>query len=94
MNDWSKMVTFSKVVIGFSVLFLQKSNILIFKKIAMKYERNFSSSFSYRIAPLPPPPLLPPLATNYRTPYDDAYYFYGARNTFDPSLAYCKLSIG
>ncbi|XP_055205442.1 centrosome and spindle pole-associated protein 1 isoform X11 [Gorilla gorilla gorilla] len=43
---------------------------------------------SPRIAPLPPPPLLPPLATNYRTPYDDAYYFYGARNTFDPSLAY------
>ncbi|XP_036194354.1 centrosome and spindle pole-associated protein 1 isoform X10 [Myotis myotis] len=41
-----------------------------------------------RIAPLPPPPLLPPLATNYRTPYDDAYYFYGARNTMDPSLAY------
>ncbi|XP_046498023.1 centrosome and spindle pole-associated protein 1 isoform X6 [Equus quagga] len=41
-----------------------------------------------RIVPLPPPPLLPPLATNYRTPYDDAYYFYGARNTLDPSLAY------
>ncbi|XP_032277629.1 centrosome and spindle pole-associated protein 1 isoform X8 [Phoca vitulina] len=41
-----------------------------------------------RIAPLPPPPLLPPLASNYRTPYDDAYYFYGARNTLDPSLAY------
>ncbi|KAM5210828.1 centrosome and spindle pole-associated protein 1 isoform 3-T8 [Hipposideros larvatus] len=41
-----------------------------------------------RIAPLPPPPLLPPLAANYRTPYDDAYYFYGARNTLDPGLAY------
>ncbi|KAF6099029.1 centrosome and spindle pole associated protein 1 [Phyllostomus discolor] len=41
-----------------------------------------------RIVPLAPPPLLPPLATNYRTPYDDAYYFYGARNTMDPSLAY------
>ncbi|XP_074242833.1 centrosome and spindle pole-associated protein 1 isoform X7 [Saimiri boliviensis] len=41
-----------------------------------------------RIAPLPPPPLPPALATNYRTPYDDAYYFYGARNTLDPSLAY------
>ncbi|XP_073924669.1 centrosome and spindle pole-associated protein 1 isoform X4 [Castor canadensis] len=41
-----------------------------------------------RVAPLPPPPLLPPLATNYRTPYDDAYYFYGTRNTLDPSLAY------
>ncbi|XP_032615510.1 centrosome and spindle pole-associated protein 1 isoform X9 [Hylobates moloch] len=43
---------------------------------------------SPRIAPLPPPPMLPPLATNYRTPYDDTYYFYGARNTLDPSLAY------
>ncbi|XP_068381787.1 centrosome and spindle pole-associated protein 1 isoform X9 [Eschrichtius robustus] len=40
------------------------------------------------VAALPPPSLLPPLATNYRTPYDDAYYFYGARNTLDPSLAY------
>ncbi|XP_036089175.1 centrosome and spindle pole-associated protein 1 isoform X2 [Rousettus aegyptiacus] len=41
-----------------------------------------------RVAPLPPPPILPPLATSYRTPYDDAYYFYGARNTLNPSLAY------
>lgn len=40
-----------------------------------------------RIVPLPPPPMLPPLA-NYRTPYDDAYYFYGARNTLDPSISY------
>ncbi|XP_051015225.1 centrosome and spindle pole-associated protein 1 isoform X18 [Acomys russatus] len=38
-----------------------------------------------RILPLPPPPLLPP---NYRTPYDDAYYFYGARNPLDPNIAY------
>ncbi|KAH0521568.1 Centrosome and spindle pole associated protein 1 [Microtus ochrogaster] len=38
-----------------------------------------------RIVPLPPPPLLPPLAANYRTPYDDAYYYYGARNTLDPN---------
>ncbi|XP_028720393.1 centrosome and spindle pole-associated protein 1 isoform X1 [Peromyscus leucopus] len=42
-----------------------------------------------RIMPLPPPPLLPTMASNYRTPYDDAYYFYGARNTLDPSIAYC-----
>ncbi|XP_048363427.1 centrosome and spindle pole-associated protein 1 isoform X4 [Sphaerodactylus townsendi] len=42
-----------------------------------------------RIAPLPPPPPPPPtLTANYRTPYDDAYYFYGARNPLDPSLAY------
>uniref|UniRef100_A0A8B9E2Q9 Centrosome and spindle pole associated protein 1 n=1 Tax=Anser cygnoides TaxID=8845 RepID=A0A8B9E2Q9_ANSCY len=45
-----------------------------------------------RLAPIPPPP--PPVLTdNYRTPYDDAYYFYGARNPLDPSLAYCKLMI-
>uniref|UniRef100_A0A8C5SN91 Centrosome and spindle pole associated protein 1 n=1 Tax=Laticauda laticaudata TaxID=8630 RepID=A0A8C5SN91_LATLA len=43
-----------------------------------------------RIAPLPPP-LAPPILTDsYRTPYDDAYYFYGTRNPLDPSLAYCK----
>ncbi|XP_069076392.1 centrosome and spindle pole-associated protein 1 isoform X2 [Pleurodeles waltl] len=40
-----------------------------------------------RIVAVPPPPL-PRLAENYRTPYDDAYYFYGARNPLDPSLAY------
>ncbi|KAM9304207.1 centrosome and spindle pole-associated protein 1 isoform 7-T7 [Morus bassanus] len=40
-----------------------------------------------RLAPMPPPP--PPVLTdNYRTPYDDAYYFYGVRNPLDPSLAY------
>ncbi|XP_053105235.1 centrosome and spindle pole-associated protein 1 isoform X2 [Hemicordylus capensis] len=45
-----------------------------------------------RIAPLPPPP--PPILTdNYRTPYDDAYYFYGARNPLDPSLAYYGTSV-
>uniref|UniRef100_A0A8C2YBD0 Centrosome and spindle pole associated protein 1 n=1 Tax=Coturnix japonica TaxID=93934 RepID=A0A8C2YBD0_COTJA len=45
-----------------------------------------------RLAPMPPPP--PPVLTdNYRTPYDDAYYFYGARNPLDPNLAYCKLLV-
>uniref|UniRef100_A0A8B9RYW0 Centrosome and spindle pole associated protein 1 n=1 Tax=Accipiter nisus TaxID=211598 RepID=A0A8B9RYW0_9AVES len=45
-----------------------------------------------RLAPMPPPP--PPILTdNYRTPYDDAYYFYGVRNPLDPNLAYCKLMI-
>ncbi|KFQ87573.1 Centrosome and spindle pole-associated protein 1, partial [Phoenicopterus ruber ruber] len=40
-----------------------------------------------RLAPMPPPP--PPVLTdNYRTPYDDAYYFYGVRNPLDPNLAY------
>ncbi|XP_053322946.1 centrosome and spindle pole-associated protein 1 isoform X2 [Spea bombifrons] len=40
-----------------------------------------------RIASIPPPQ--PPILTdNYKTPYDDAYYFYGARNPLDPNLAY------
>lgn len=48
--------------------------------------------FSLRVVPMPPP--LPPVLTdNYRTPYDDAYYFYGARNPLDPNLAYCELMI-
>ncbi|XP_055459295.1 centrosome and spindle pole-associated protein 1 isoform X11 [Psammomys obesus] len=41
-----------------------------------------------RILPLPPPSVLLPLAPNYRTPYDDVYYYYGARNTLDPNIAY------
>ncbi|XP_068788672.1 centrosome and spindle pole-associated protein 1 isoform X4 [Struthio camelus] len=40
-----------------------------------------------RLAAMPPPPP-PALTDNYRTPYDDAYYFYGARNPLDPNLAY------
>nr|XP_020144430.1 centrosome and spindle pole-associated protein 1 isoform X13 [Microcebus murinus] len=58
-----------------------------------RFESDFDRRFlrvypNDRIGPLPPPHLLPPLATNFRTPYDDAYYFYGARNTLDPSLTY------
>ncbi|XP_071593821.1 centrosome and spindle pole-associated protein 1 isoform X3 [Heliangelus exortis] len=45
-----------------------------------------------RLAPMPPPP--PPVLTdNYRTPYDDAYYFYGVRNPLDPNLAYCGAGV-
>ncbi|XP_025023324.1 centrosome and spindle pole-associated protein 1 [Python bivittatus] len=56
------------------------------------YHRGLSSALGEmlapRIAPLPPP-LPPPILTDsYRTPYDDAYYFYGTRNPLDPSLAY------
>uniref|UniRef100_UPI00398F1A85 centrosome and spindle pole-associated protein 1 isoform X2 n=1 Tax=Pristiophorus japonicus TaxID=55135 RepID=UPI00398F1A85 len=40
-----------------------------------------------RIAAVPPPP--PPVLTeHYQTPYDHAYYFYGARNPLDPNLTY------
>ncbi|XP_053875040.1 centrosome and spindle pole-associated protein 1 isoform X5 [Malaclemys terrapin pileata] len=55
------------------------------------FHRGLSNTFGEivapRIAPLPPPPP-PTLTDNYRTPYDDAYYFYGARNPLDPNLAY------
>uniref|UniRef100_A0A8D2ISC6 Centrosome and spindle pole associated protein 1 n=1 Tax=Varanus komodoensis TaxID=61221 RepID=A0A8D2ISC6_VARKO len=59
------------------------------------FHRGLSTTLGEMLAPriqtLPPAPApLPPpiLADNYRTPYDDAYYFYGARNPLDPSLAY------
>ncbi|XP_042321146.1 centrosome and spindle pole-associated protein 1 isoform X3 [Sceloporus undulatus] len=35
-------------------------------------------------APVPPPVV----TDNYKTPYDDAYYYYGARNPLDPNLAH------
>ncbi|KAL7840815.1 hypothetical protein AOLI_G00261380 [Acnodon oligacanthus] len=35
-----------------------------------------------------PPPLAPALSEVYSTPYDDAYYYYGARNHLDPNLNY------
>ncbi|XP_067888053.1 centrosome and spindle pole-associated protein 1 isoform X3 [Heterodontus francisci] len=41
-----------------------------------------------RIAAIPPPPPPPVLTEHYQTPYDNAYYFYGARNPLDPNLAY------
>ncbi|XP_068018626.1 centrosome and spindle pole-associated protein 1 isoform X11 [Melanerpes formicivorus] len=41
-----------------------------------------------RLTLMPPPPPAPVLADSFRTPYDDAYYFYGAHNPLDPNLAY------
>ncbi|XP_025932816.1 centrosome and spindle pole-associated protein 1 isoform X5 [Apteryx rowi] len=55
------------------------------------FQRGLSSTLGEIVAPrlavMPPPPPLA-LTDNYRTPYDDAYYFYGARNPLDPNLAY------
>ncbi|XP_064363505.1 centrosome and spindle pole-associated protein 1 isoform X2 [Dromaius novaehollandiae] len=55
------------------------------------FQRGLSSTLGEIVAPrltaMPPPPP-PALTDNYRTPYDDAYYFYGARNPLDPNLAY------
>ncbi|XP_078073219.1 centrosome and spindle pole-associated protein 1 isoform X2 [Mustelus asterias] len=41
-----------------------------------------------RITAIPPPPPPPVLTEHYQTPYDNAYFFYGARNPLDPNLAY------
>ncbi|KAJ8413379.1 hypothetical protein AAFF_G00093750 [Aldrovandia affinis] len=46
-----------------------------------------------RVAVVPPPPP-PTLADAYRTPYDQAYYYYGARNPLDPNLAHYGLPAG
>ncbi|XP_064190197.1 centrosome and spindle pole-associated protein 1 [Anguilla rostrata] len=55
------------------------------------FHRSLSGTLGEIIAPritgVPPPPA-PTLADAYRTPYDEAYYYYGARNPLDPSLAY------
>ncbi|XP_056680017.1 centrosome and spindle pole-associated protein 1 isoform X17 [Monodelphis domestica] len=47
---------------------------------------------SSRVTSLPPPLPPPPASSllNYRTPYDEAYYFYGTRNPLDTSLSYCN----
>ncbi|XP_060755842.1 centrosome and spindle pole associated protein 1 [Neoarius graeffei] len=42
---------------------------------------------SLRVARVPPPPA-PTLSKVYNTPYDEAYYYYGARNPLDLNLAY------
>ncbi|XP_073686660.1 centrosome and spindle pole-associated protein 1 [Garra rufa] len=34
------------------------------------------------------PPLGPSLTDSYQTPYDNAYFYYGARNPLDPNLAH------
>ncbi|KAG8433194.1 hypothetical protein GDO86_017470 [Hymenochirus boettgeri] len=56
-----------------------------------EYHRGLASTFGDIVAPrisAAPPPQPPVLTDNYRTPYDDAYYYYGARNPLDPNMAY------
>ncbi|XP_072267188.1 centrosome and spindle pole-associated protein 1 isoform X2 [Pyxicephalus adspersus] len=62
-----------------------------FNPVQEDFHRGLSSALGEivvpRIAAVPPPqPVV--LADNYRTPYDDAYYYYGARNPLDPNLAH------
>ncbi|XP_077126726.1 centrosome and spindle pole-associated protein 1 isoform X2 [Ranitomeya variabilis] len=56
-----------------------------------EYHRGISNTLGEIVAPriaAVPPPQPPVLVDNYRTPYDDAYYYYGARNPLDPNLPY------
>ncbi|KAM3928594.1 centrosome and spindle pole-associated protein 1 isoform 1-T1 [Leptodactylus fuscus] len=56
-----------------------------------EYHRGISNTLGEIVAPriaVVAPPQPPVLVDNYRTPYDDAYYYYGARNPLDPNLAY------
>ncbi|KAK6293132.1 hypothetical protein J4Q44_G00366330 [Coregonus suidteri] len=55
------------------------------------FHRSLSSTLGEIIAPRIaslPPPLPPTLTDAYRTPYDEAYYYYGARNPLDPNVPY------
>ncbi|XP_069813615.1 centrosome and spindle pole-associated protein 1 isoform X2 [Dendropsophus ebraccatus] len=62
-----------------------------FNPASDEYHRGLSNALGEIVAPrisAVPPPQPPVLVDNYRTPYDDAYYYYGARNPLDPNLAY------
>ncbi|KAL1006480.1 hypothetical protein UPYG_G00072910 [Umbra pygmaea] len=55
------------------------------------FHRSLSSTLAEMVTPRfanLPPPLPPTLTDTYRTPYDEAYYYYGARNPLDPTLPY------
>ncbi|XP_014014977.2 centrosome and spindle pole-associated protein 1 isoform X3 [Salmo salar] len=55
------------------------------------FHRSLSSTLGEIVAPRIaslPPPLPPTLTDAYRTPYDEAYYYYGARNPLDKNLLY------
>ncbi|CAL8292399.1 unnamed protein product [Lota lota] len=62
-----------------------------------EFHRSMSSTLGEMAAPRLvglPPPIPPALTDTYRTPYDDAYLYYGARNPLDPSLPYCQYILG
>ncbi|XP_068093566.1 centrosome and spindle pole-associated protein 1 isoform X2 [Hyperolius riggenbachi] len=61
-----------------------------------EFHRGISNVLGEIVAPrisAVPPPQPPVLVDNYRTPYDDAYYYYGARNPLDPNLAYYPVAM-
>ncbi|KAM4605914.1 centrosome and spindle pole-associated protein 1 [Polymixia lowei] len=53
------------------------------------FHRSLSNTLGEMAAPRLagiPPPVPPTISDTYRTPYDEAYFYYGARNPLDPSL--------
>ncbi|TSK98393.1 Centrosome and spindle pole-associated protein 1 [Bagarius yarrelli] len=53
--------------------------------------KDFSGTLAEMVAPRVArvaPPLAPTLSEAYSTPYDEAYYYYGARNPLDPNPTY------
>ncbi|KAB5533184.1 hypothetical protein PHYPO_G00128900 [Pangasianodon hypophthalmus] len=55
------------------------------------FHKDLSGTIGEMVAPRVarvPPPLAPTLSEAYSTPYDEAYYYYGARNPLDPNLTY------
>ncbi|KAK3515673.1 hypothetical protein QTP70_026456 [Hemibagrus guttatus] len=55
------------------------------------FHKDFAGTVGEMVVPRvarAPPPLAPILGEAYSTPYDEAYYYYGARNPLDPHLTF------
>uniref|UniRef100_A0A3B4CQ59 Centrosome and spindle pole-associated protein 1 C-terminal domain-containing protein n=1 Tax=Pygocentrus nattereri TaxID=42514 RepID=A0A3B4CQ59_PYGNA len=62
-----------------------------FTPFSEDFQKGISGTLGEMVSPRVtgvPPPLAPGLSEVYSTPYDDAYYYYGARNPLDPNLNY------
>ncbi|KAG9283287.1 centrosome and spindle pole-associated protein 1 [Astyanax mexicanus] len=58
-----------------------------------EFQKGLSGTLGEMVSPRVtgvPPPLAPALSEAYCTPYDDAYYYYGARNPLDPNVNYYR----
>ncbi|XP_072544947.1 centrosome and spindle pole-associated protein 1 isoform X2 [Salminus brasiliensis] len=64
--------------------------------VSEEFQKGLSETLGEMVSPRVtgvPPPLAPALSEAYCTPYDDAYYYYGARNPLDPNLNYYRPSV-
>lgn len=58
-----------------------------------EFQKGLSGTLGEMVSPRVtgvPPPLAPALSEAYYTPYDDAYYYFGARNPLDPNINYYR----